>query len=98
MASIGGPAQLPGIPSHESQKIAPPSQLTILVKQSKEDSKTDHTQTPNPVTPTPTYPPLCPIDCVKLTRESVISPMLGHKEMGGECPSVGKIGVTASVL
>jgi hypothetical protein len=35
---------------------------------------------------------------VKLTRESVILPMLGHKEMGGGCPSIGKIGVKAVIF
>jgi hypothetical protein len=65
----------------------------MLAKQSKEDSKNNHHPKPNPVTPPPPLIHPCPIDRVKLTRESVIPPMLGHKEMGGECPSIGEIGV-----
>jgi hypothetical protein len=57
---LGGPAQLPGIPSHKSKKLAPPSQLTILAKQRKKDSKTNHHSKPNPVILLPLILPSVP--------------------------------------
>ncbi len=74
--------KLLGIPVTSPKKLLLPHNSQYWQNKAKKDIKTNHHPKPKPVT-----------SRMKLTRESVISPTLVHTEMGGERPSVGKIGV-----
>jgi hypothetical protein len=87
---------------HESQvqtKLPENFSPLPIQKQSRMTARPALTKCQTPSTPPPSSP-LCPVNCMILTRELVITPMQGHTEMGGKCPSIGKIGfkVTPQLL
>jgi hypothetical protein len=90
---LGGAAHNVFVVSHESKKIAQTLPPSHNLKMKQDDGKTNINKVPNPLNPPPHSSPLYPINCLILTKESLIKPMQGHKEMGGDALALAKSGL-----